>query len=214
VSAVRNTARASALSRPQQDLSDLLDRTLGAGVVLAGDVTLSLADVELVYLNLRALLASVATLESRGIPFPRHGGRGVESGPGPLPVPPGAAARAAPVSDTSQRSVRGSAKTVTNDPQDVADVSAGAARDGDRLERGLAQLVLTVVELLRKLMERQALRRVEAGTLSPGQVERLGLAFERLEAQIAELKERLDFDDDDLTLRLGPLTGFDLPHDG
>jgi hypothetical protein len=93
-------------------------------------------------------------------------------------------------------------------------VSAGAARDGDRLERGLAQLVLTVVELLRKLMEKQALRRVEAGTLSPGQVERLGLAFERLEAQIAELKERLDFDDDDLTLRLGPLTGFDLPHDG
>jgi hypothetical protein len=213
VSAVRNTARASALSRPQQDLSDLLDRTLGAGVVLAGDVTLSLADVELVYLNLRALLASVATLEAHGIPVARHGGRGVEPGPGPLPARDGGAAPGATLSDKSQRSVKHVSEAATNEPPDVVDVPAGPTRDGDRLERGLAQLVLTVVELLRKLMEKQALRRVEAGSLAPEQVERLGLAFERLEAQIAELKERLDFDDDDLTLRLGPLTGFDLPID-
>jgi hypothetical protein len=63
-----------------------------------------------------------------------------------------------------------------------------------------------VTELLRELMERQALRRVEAGTLEPERVERLGRAFERLEEQMDELKRRLELDDDDLTLRLGPLT--------
>src|SRR5947207_2145091 len=78
------SSRAAVLSRPQLDLAELLDRTLGTGVVAAGDVTLSVAGVELVYLNLRALLASVATLEADGIPFPRNGGSGVERGPGRL----------------------------------------------------------------------------------------------------------------------------------
>ena len=81
--------------------------------------------------------------------------------------------------------------------------------DPEQVERGLAQLVLTVTELLRDLMERQALRRVEAGTLEPERVERLGRAFERLEEQMAELKRRFELRDDDLTLRLGPLTDLD-----
>ena len=78
------SSRAAVLSRPQLELAELLDRTLGTGVVAAGDVTLSVAGVELVYLNLRALLASVATLEEQGVPFPAHGGSGVEHGPGRL----------------------------------------------------------------------------------------------------------------------------------
>ena len=85
----------------------------------------------------------------------------------------------------------------------------GETRDDERLERGLAQLVLTVVELLRKLMERQALRRVDAGTLEPERVERLGRAFERLEQQMSELKQQFELGDDDLTLRLGPLPGLE-----
>ena len=82
-------------------------------------------------------------------------------------------------------------------------------RNDERLERGLAQLVLTVVELLRKLMERQAVRRVEAGTLEPERVERLGRAFERLQQQMSELKQQFELGDDDLTLRLGPLPGLE-----
>ena len=58
-------------------------------------------------------------------------------------------------------------------------------------------------------MERQALRRVDAGTLEPERVERLGRAFERLEQQMSELKEQFELDDDDLTLRLGPLPGLE-----
>lgn len=79
------------------------------------------------------------------------------------------------------------------------------AADPENVERGLAQLVLTLVELLRQLMERQAVRRVEGGTLSEDEIERLGLTFMRLEDRMAQLKEAFELEDEDLNLDLGPL---------
>ncbi len=77
--------------------------------------------------------------------------------------------------------------------------------DPEGLERGLAQLVLTVVELLRQLMERQGLRRIEAGGLSEEEVERLGRTFLALSRRMDELKETFGLEDKDLNLNLGPL---------
>ena len=77
--------------------------------------------------------------------------------------------------------------------------------DPEQVERGLAQLVLTLVELLRQLMERQALRRMEQGTLSDDEVERMGETFMKLERRMQELKDHFDFEDKDLNLNLGPL---------
>ena len=77
--------------------------------------------------------------------------------------------------------------------------------DPENVDRGLAQLVLTVVELLRQLMERQALRRVEAGGLDDATVERLGSTLMALEARMGELKEIFGLEDEDLNLDLGPL---------
>ena len=77
--------------------------------------------------------------------------------------------------------------------------------DPEQVERGLAQLVLTLVEVLRQLMERQALRRVEAGSLSEDEVERLGLTFMKLEDRMDELKALFGLTDSDLNLELGPL---------
>jgi len=77
--------------------------------------------------------------------------------------------------------------------------------DRETLEQGLAQLVLTLVELLRQLMERQALRRIEGGSLSPEEVERLGETFMLLEQRMEELKEAFDLEDEDLNMDLGPL---------
>ena len=77
--------------------------------------------------------------------------------------------------------------------------------DPENVEKGLAQLVLTVVELLRQLMERQALRRIEGGGLDEDEVERLGVALMRLEERMQELKLEFGFDDEDLNLNLGPL---------
>jgi hypothetical protein len=67
-----NRARSRSVG-PQQDvgLIDLIDRLLDGGVVLAGDITLAAADVDLVYVGLRALISSVATAERKGIPLPR-----------------------------------------------------------------------------------------------------------------------------------------------
>ena len=77
--------------------------------------------------------------------------------------------------------------------------------DGEDVARGLAQLVLTLVELLRQLMERQALRRVEAGNLDDETVERLGRTLMALEERMDELKEVFGLSDEDLNLDLGPL---------
>lgn len=77
--------------------------------------------------------------------------------------------------------------------------------DPESLERGLAQLVLTIVELLRQLMERQALRRIDAGGLTDEQEERLGQTFMELDRRMAELREEFGLTEDDLNLDLGPL---------
>jgi hypothetical protein len=77
--------------------------------------------------------------------------------------------------------------------------------DPENLERGLAQLVLTVVVLLRQLMERQALRRIDDGTLSEDQIERLGRTFMLLAERMNELCEEFGLDEQDLNLNLGPL---------
>jgi hypothetical protein len=77
--------------------------------------------------------------------------------------------------------------------------------DPENLEKGLAQLVLTVVELLRQLMERQAIRRIEGGTLDDEEVERLGRTFLALANRMEELKDVFGLSDEDLNLDLGPL---------
>jgi hypothetical protein len=77
--------------------------------------------------------------------------------------------------------------------------------DPESVERGLAQLVLTIVELLRQLMERQALRRIDGGTLSEEQVERLGRTFMELDKRMEELRQEFGLDVEDLNLNLGPL---------
>lgn len=77
--------------------------------------------------------------------------------------------------------------------------------DPENVERGLAQLVLTVVELLRQLMERQAIRRMEAGSLSDEQVDRMGETFMKLEERMTELREQFGLSAEDLNLDLGPL---------
>ncbi|MBM9506269.1 gas vesicle protein K [Actinacidiphila acididurans] len=84
--------------------------------------------------------------------------------------------------------------------------------DRESVERGLAGLVLTVVELLRQLMERQALRRIDQGGLTDDQVEDLGLTLMALEERVTELREHFGLTPEDLNIDLGPL-GPLLPRD-
>ena len=74
--------------------------------------------------------------------------------------------------------------------------------DPERVEQGLVRLVLMVVETLRQVIERQAIRRVEGGRLSEEEIERLGLALLRLEQKMDELKRQFGLSDEDLSLKL------------
>ncbi|HEX5086829.1 MAG TPA: gas vesicle protein K [Nocardioides sp.] len=77
--------------------------------------------------------------------------------------------------------------------------------DPDSVARDLFKLVLSIIELVRQLMEAQALRRVDQGDLSDDQVEALGLGLQRLEEAMEELKSRYGLTTADLNLDLGPL---------
>jgi hypothetical protein len=77
--------------------------------------------------------------------------------------------------------------------------------DPEGVEQGLAKLVLTLVEFLRQLLERQAIRRMDGGTLTDDEIERMGVALMRLEAKVHELAEAFGLDPDDLNLGLGPI---------
>jgi hypothetical protein len=80
--------------------------------------------------------------------------------------------------------------------------------DPDTVEKGLVKLVLMVVETIRDVVERQAIRRVEGGSLNEEEIERLGLALLRLEQRMAQLRETFGFTEEDLILRLRLPTEF------
>jgi hypothetical protein len=100
--------------------------------------------------------------------------------------------------------------TPSREPDDRAGGRGPARRhrinaDPEQVERGLVSLVLTVVELLRQLMERQALRRADDGSLTDDEVEKLGSTLMSLEDRMAELRDHFGLAPEDLNLDLGPL---------
>jgi hypothetical protein len=181
------------LATHQVTLVDLVDRLLGKGVVAAGDVTLSAADIDLVHVNLRALIASAGTIAS-GIVVPVGNGRQAP----PVPVSRGR-------SDESPRTAPPPRPALPPARRRSSSDETRIDADPEKLERGLAQLVLTLVELLRDLMERQALRRIDDGTLSDEEIDRLGETFMLLDQRMGELKDVFGLTDEDLNLDLGPL---------
>jgi len=79
------------------------------------------------------------------------------------------------------------------------------AADSEAIENGLAKLVLSIVELVRRLLEKQALRRMDSGNLTDEEIERLGNALMKLEEKMAELKTQFGLSDEDLNMKLGPV---------
>jgi hypothetical protein len=139
-------------------LVELLDRLLDTGVVVAGQVTITLADVDLVDLDLRALLTGVEASRQRAGLGPRdaHALSGDVPSLPPLPPPPRLPER----------------------------VDAGS-----RTPDGIGQLVLLLVDLLRQVLTSQAVARLEAGSLTEVEVERLGRALLLLEQRCEALRE-------------------------
>lgn len=184
-------------------LIEVVDRLLDKGVVLAGDATVALGGVDLVYLGLQVVLSSVETLEAHGggpagLPLPQP-----QQPSAPAPQPPfGPVAEGAPPQQVTTG--LGSLPAAGGALQ-LQESGTTAPPTVERPERDLAKLVLTVVELLRRVLEHQALRRMEGGGLSDPEIERMGVALMELEAKVAELRTIFDLEEGDLNIDLGPL---------
>ena len=101
---------------------------------------------------------------------------------------------------------RPSVRITIKEPEEVKDTNPERINiDPKNAEKGLAKLVLTLVELLRKLLEKQAMKRVEGGSLSDEEVEQIGQTLMKLEDKMKELKEIFGLKDEELNLNLGPL---------
>lgn len=90
-------------------------------------------------------------------------------------------------------------------PKRMAAKTGRLELDPESTKNGLGQLVLALVKLLHELLERQALRRIDAGTLTDEQIEKLGLALMKQTDEIDRLRREFDLDEEDLNLDLGPL---------
>ena len=102
---------------------------------------------------------------------------------------------------------------ITNEEQELREalsftdsmVPERISADAEAVENGLAKLVLSIIELVRRLLEKQALRRMDNGNLTDAEIERLGEALMKLEEKMAEMKKVFGLEDDDLNLSLGPI---------
>ena len=227
------------LATRETTLLDLLDTILDKGVVAQGDLTISVADVDLVFVGIKLVLASVETMESwRKSAQPDHkdgdngheqqarreevGSRPLGRRQSPAQQDNGNVAACSHGADTSPPLQQNSTLIPKNStrrlPADPDKVEQGRAKprqpaastpwkeaDPDKIEQGLAKLVLTVVELLRRLLEKQAVRRMEGGSLREDKIEQMGRAFQRLEQKMEELKTVFGLEGEDLNLNLGPL---------
>jgi hypothetical protein len=101
--------------------------------------------------------------------------------------------------------VMGSTNSAKGDLQTRAGLPERIDCSPENIEQGLAKLVLSLIELLRQLLERQAIRRMQGGSLSEQQVEEIGEALMKLEAKIHELSAHFGLTPQDLNLDLGPL---------
>ncbi len=184
------------------DLSDLLSHVLDKGVVLKGEVMLAVADIDLVRLDLGLLLTGVATA------LQKKSGNELRHLPGASALP-----TAAPTT-TSGSTMESQVVDRLEAPHTAPVTPLEAVAEGlpprlntdpDKVENGLARLVLTLIEVLRKVLEHQAVRRMEGGHLSDEEVERLGVALLRLNDRMQDMKGIFGLTDDDLQIDLGPL---------
>ena len=164
-------------------LVDVLDKVLEKGAVINGDMVISVADVDLVFLGLRLILTSVSKAEEIS---------GKDLGNPDNCLTP----EDIDYIGKLQKEIR---RAEENIPKLI---DLGSPR---KTEQGLAKLVLTLVELIRRLMEKEAFRRVEKGGLSSAEIQKLGLSLKAVKKKVEEIQTIFGIADEELNLDLGPL---------
>jgi hypothetical protein len=208
------------------DLSDVLNTVLDRGAVVHGEVVIAVADIDLITLNIGLLLQAVASAEQRAAKTARARpvAAAESAAPGPQPRSGSLANtlgtvphRGEPLLATPRPGKSSPAdadpaySTATTEParNSLNAVAQGLPErinaDAAGPESGLARLVLTLIEVLRKVLEHQAVRRMEGGRLTDEEIERLGLTLARLNERMGELKHIFGLSEEDLQIDLGPL---------
>ena len=170
-------------------LIDALDKVLEKGAVINGDVAIRVADVDLIYLGLRVILTSISKVEEMSVKNWRSFGKDYY-----------------PSREPTKEELKYMAKL----EQEIRRAEANIpkiidANSPKKAEQGIAKLVLTLVELLRRLMEREVMRRMQRGSLTNVEIQKLGLTFKAMEKKMQELKAVFGIEDEELNLDLGPL---------
>jgi hypothetical protein len=191
--AKKRSTRAAAVHVKSQSLLDVIDNVIDKGLAVDAEVVLGLADIDLIYLRAGVLLAAA----DRVFGETPKGRRRVSADAS-------ASLRASTPAPAAAPRCRSAESVVVARDLDAVPASRAALAPDDT-SRSVIRLVLTLVEFVRQLLERQAVRRVKERTLNADEVERLGTALMRLEATVHELAERHDIDPGDLNLDLGPL---------
>jgi hypothetical protein len=197
--------------RPYRDdlsLAEALDRILHRGVSLEGNLTIGLADVDLLFLDLRLLLGSVDTIWPDGPPeVPPVCPRTPSPGPAPSPPLPPSPSLASSLPPSDARNGDSDDIPLGSGAGLPVAVNDGQGANGSSTAKGLIRLVLTLVKLLHDVLERQAVRRMEAGRLTDVQIENLGTALFAQAEEILRLQRQFGFSEKDLLLDLRVPTG-------
>jgi hypothetical protein len=190
--ATNNAERLPPPPEAPSSLADVLDRILHRGVSLEGNLTIGVADVDLLFLDLRVLLASVDAVWPEGPPH-------LSITPSPITEPP------PPVMPLPSSPASMSGPVLMADPVDsgeIAEPRRGLPATPTSPADGLVRLVLTLVKLLHEVLERQAVRRMSGGQLTPAQIESVGTALLAQTLEIERLRRYFGFAERDLTLNL------------
>lgn len=164
-------------------LVDALDKVIEKGAVVNGEVVISIADVDLIFVGLRLILTSISKAEE-------------VSGKSFSPLTEVPTPEELEYINKLQMEIKKSEKNISqildsNDPRET--------------EKGIAKLILTLVELIRRLMEKEAFRRVKNASLSSVEIQKLGLSLKAIEKKIKEVQLIFGLENEELNLDLGPL---------
>jgi hypothetical protein len=162
-------------------LVDVLDRLLEKGVVARGEVAIRLADIDLIALQFQLLATSISKItQLRGREVTEEA-----------------------LTEADEQYLTKLTEAIHKAEQAIPKEVSGS--DAEELEKGLTRLVLTLVELIRRLMEREAVRQVKMQQLSGRETQKLGMALKAIATKMEAMKTVFGLTDEDLNLDLGPL---------
>lgn len=168
------------LTEKRVTLIDALDKVLEKGAVLDGELAIRVANVDLIFIGLKLLITSISRSEElrRG-----QGDQELTREDGEY-----------------MRALENEIKKAEKNLPRIIETS-----NPERAEKGIAQLVLTLVKLIKDLMYREVKRRITKGNLSEVEIQKLGLTFKALDKKIQEMRTIFGIEDEELNLDLGPL---------